>query len=111
MLKVEHAAIACFAALQSFAFVGLPVSAAQNCGPNRHWVQTGAGYGSGYCKRRRGGIIKFVLSAITTKAVAFVSAMEIGGKGVDLLIGGLAMNLKSHKVALHFRGQTVEIFE
>ena len=60
---------------------------------------------------RRGGIIKFVPSAITTKAVAFVSAMEIGGKGVDLLIGGLAMNLKSHKVALHFRGQTVEIFE
>ncbi len=60
---------------------------------------------------KRGGIIKFVRSAITTKAVAFVSAMEIGGKGVDLLIGGLAMNLKSHKVALHFRGQTVEIFE
>ena len=28
---------------------------------------------------RRGGIIKFVLLAITTKAVAFVSAMEIGG--------------------------------
>ena len=60
---------------------------------------------------RRGWIIKFVLLAITTKAVAFVSAMEIGGKGVDLLIGGLAMNLKSHKVALHFRGQTVVIFE
>ena len=53
MLKVEHVAIACFAALQSLSFAGLPVSAAQNCGPNRHWVQTGAGYGSGYCKPKK----------------------------------------------------------
>ena len=50
MLKVKHVAMACCAALQSLSFAGLPVSAAQNCGPNRHWVQTGEGYGAGYCK-------------------------------------------------------------
>ena len=60
---------------------------------------------------RRGGIIKFVLSAITTKAVAFVSAMEIGGKGVDLLIGGLAMNLRGQKVVSRSGDQMVVTFE
>ena len=59
---------------------------------------------------RRGGIIKFVPSAITTKAVVFVSVMATGGKGVDQLTGGLGMNLRSQKVASHLRGQMVAIF-
>jgi len=111
MLKVEHVAIACFAALQSLSFAGLPVSAAQNCGPNRHWVQTGAGYGSGYCKPKKGGTIKFVRSAITTKGVVFANATETGGKGVGQLTGGLAMNLRNQKVASHSKVLTVERFE
>ena len=53
MLHIKYVAIACFAAMQSLSFAGLPVSAAQNCGPNRHWVQTGEGYGSGYCKPKK----------------------------------------------------------
>ena len=53
MLVVKHVAIACFAAMQSLSFTGLPVSAAQNCGPNRHWVQKGEGYDSGYCKPKK----------------------------------------------------------
>ena len=53
MLRIKYVAIACFAAMQSLSFAGLPVSAAQNCGPNRHWVQTGEGYGSGYCKPKK----------------------------------------------------------
>ena len=56
---------------------------------------------------RRGGIIKFVQSAITMKVVVLVNAMEIGGRGVDLLIGGLAMNLRSQKVVSHFKDQMV----
>ena len=59
---------------------------------------------------RRGGIIKFVPSAITTKAAVFVSAMETGGKGVDQLIGDLGMNLRNQKVPSHLRGQMVVIF-
>ena len=34
---------------------------------------------------RRGEIIKFVPSVVTSKAVVFVGAMETGGKGVDQL--------------------------
>ncbi|MDA9867822.1 hypothetical protein N9C85_00120 [Synechococcus sp. AH-224-I15] len=60
---------------------------------------------------RRGGIIKFVRSAITMKVVVFVNAMEIGGRGVDLLIGGLAMNLRSQKVVSHSGDPMVVIFE
>ena len=60
---------------------------------------------------KRGEIIKFVRSATTMKAVVFVNGMETGGKGVDLLIGGLAMNLRSQKVVLHFKDQMVEILK
>ena len=60
---------------------------------------------------RRGGIIKSVRSAITMKVVVFVNAMEIGGRGVDLLIGGLAMNLRSQKVVSHFKDQMVAILK
>ena len=60
---------------------------------------------------RRGGIIKFVRSAITMKVVVLVNAMEIGGRGVDLLIGGLAMNLRSQKVVSHFKDQMVAILK
>ena len=56
---------------------------------------------------RRGGIIKSVRSAITMKVVVFVNAMETGGKGVGLLIGGLAMNLRGQKVVSHFKDQMV----
>ena len=58
---------------------------------------------------RRGGIIKFVRSAITMKVVALVSATETGGKGADLLIGGLAMNLRGHRVVSHSRDPMVGI--
>jgi hypothetical protein len=58
-----------------------------------------------------GGIIKSVQSAITMRVVVFVNAMGIGGKGVDLLIGGLAMNLRGQKVVLHSGDQMVVIFE
>ena len=58
-----------------------------------------------------GGIIKSVQSAITMRVVVFVNAMGIGGKGVDLLIGGLAMNLRGQKVVLHSEDQMVVIFE
>ena len=50
---------------------------------------------------KTGGTIKFVRSAITTKVVVFVSAMETGGKDVGQLTGGLAMNLRNQKVASH----------
>ena len=60
---------------------------------------------------RRGGIIKSVRSAITMKVVVLVNAMEIGGRGVDLLIGGLAMNLRGQKVVSHFKGQMVAILK
>ena len=59
---------------------------------------------------KTGGTIKFVQSAITTKVVVFVSAMETGGKGVDQLIGDLGMNLRNQKVPSHLRGQMVVIF-
>ncbi len=58
-----------------------------------------------------GGIIKFVQLAITTKVVAFVDAMETGGKGVGQLTGGLVMSLKGQKAALRFRARTVGTFE
>ncbi|MDA7634229.1 hypothetical protein N8687_00750 [bacterium] len=60
---------------------------------------------------RRGGIIKSVRSAITMKVVVFVNVMEIGGRGVGLLIGGLAMNLRSQKVVSHFKDQMVAILK
>ena len=60
---------------------------------------------------RRGGIIKFVPSAITTKAAVFVSAMETGGKVVGRLIGDLVINLRGQKVASHFRDPMVGRFE
>ena len=60
---------------------------------------------------RRGGIIKSVRSAITMKVVVFVNAMEIGGRGVDLLIWGLAMNLRSQKVVSHSKDQMVAILK
>jgi len=60
---------------------------------------------------RRGGIIKSVRSAITMKVVVFVKVMEIGGRGVGLLIGGLAMNLRSQKVVSHFKDQMVAILK
>ena len=59
---------------------------------------------------RRGGIIKFVPSVVTSKAVVFVGAMETGGKGVDQLIGDLGMNLINQKVPSHLRGQMAVIF-
>ena len=59
---------------------------------------------------RRGGIVKFVPSAITTKVVVFVNGMETGGKGVDQLIGVLGMNLRNQKVPSHLRGQMAVIF-
>jgi len=40
-----------------------------------------------------------------------VNAMEIGGRGVDLLIGGLAMNLRGQKVVSHFKDQMVAILK
>ena len=58
-----------------------------------------------------GGIIKFVQSVITTKVVAFVDAMETGGKGVCQLTGGLVMGLKGQKAALRFRARMVGTFE
>ena len=60
---------------------------------------------------RIGGIIKSVQSAITMKVVVFVNVMEIGGRGVGLLIGGLAMNLRSQKVVSHFKDQMVAILK
>ena len=36
---------------QAVSMSGTPVQGAQNCGPGAHWVQTGAGLGSGYCKK------------------------------------------------------------
>ena len=60
---------------------------------------------------RIGGIIKSVQSAITMRVVVFVNAMETGGKGVDLLIGGLAMNLRGRKVVLLSGDQMVVTFE
>ena len=50
LMKIGQVAIACFAALQSLSISGAPASAAQNCGPGWHWVQTGSAYGAGYCK-------------------------------------------------------------
>jgi hypothetical protein len=61
--------------------------------------------------QRIGGITKFVRSAITMKVVVLANATETGGKGVDLLIGGHAMNLKGQKEVSHFRDQMVMIFE
>ena len=58
-----------------------------------------------------GGIIKFVQSAITTKVVVFVDAMETGGKGVGQLTGGLVMSLRGQKAALRFRARMVGTFE
>ena len=58
-----------------------------------------------------GGIIKFVQSAITTKVVVFVDAMETGGKGVGQLTGGLVMSLRGQKAALRFRVLMVGTFE
>ena len=60
---------------------------------------------------RIGGIIKSVQSAITMRVVVFVNAMETGGKGVGLLIGGLAMNLRGRKVVLLSGDQMVVTFE
>ena len=70
-------------------------------GPNLHHAS----------KIRIGGIIKSVQSAITMKVVVFVNAMETGGKGVGLLIGGLAMNLRGQKVVSHSGDQMVVTFE
>ena len=59
---------------------------------------------------RRGEIIKFVPSVVTSKAMLLVRAMETGGKGVDQLIGDLGMNLRNQKVPSHLRGQMAVIF-
>ena len=37
----------------ALALAVVPTQAAQNCGPDAHWVQTGSGLGAGYCKPKR----------------------------------------------------------
>ena len=52
MLRFGSPAVAVFAMAQTLTLGVLPSQAAQNCGPHAHWVQTGAGLGSGYCKHK-----------------------------------------------------------
>ena len=111
MLKVEHVAIACFAALQSLSFAGLPVSAAQNCGPNRHWVQTGAGYGSGYCKPKNRRDHQVCAIGYHYEGRGVCKRNGDWWKGRRPINWVLAMNLRNQKVASHSKVLTVERFE
>ena len=50
MLRPNPVAIGFFAAVQVMAIGTAPAHAAQNCGPNARWIQTGSLMGAGYCK-------------------------------------------------------------
>jgi hypothetical protein len=51
MLGRISALVGVLAAAQAVSMSALPGQAAQNCGAESHWVQTGPSLGAGYCKK------------------------------------------------------------
>ena len=51
MLGRISALVGALAAAQEVSMSALPGQAAQNCGAESHWVQTGPSLGAGYCKK------------------------------------------------------------